>query len=208
MRVLIADEHDIVRMGVRALLANSPDHEICGEAADGGTTIAMAQALTPEIAIIGCSLERFGDECVTRRVLDISPRTKVILLGSHFDEGLIDDFLLAGARGYILKSEVCDHMLPALTALAYGKPYFSNSVASLLIEDRVSHPHRRRPLTTRERQVVRLLAKALSVKNIASQLSLSSKTVESHRASAMQKLNVTNVAGLTRCAIRRRLADL
>ncbi|WP_407520298.1 LuxR C-terminal-related transcriptional regulator [Methylobacterium oryzisoli] len=208
MRVLIADEHDIVRRGVRAILENSDHHEICGEAADSNAVIEITKSEHPDAVILDFFQQSTEDVDIINRIIDTCPNTGIVVLTNLLESELMRDALQAGARAYLLKSDAVDHVLLALDAVDCGKTYFSAKISTLLIErwaiDEMRHP----PLTRRERQVIRLIAEACSIKDIARQLELSAKTIEAHKASAMRKLNTKNVAGLIRYAIRRKLVTL
>ncbi|MGY2046668.1 LuxR C-terminal-related transcriptional regulator [Methylobacterium sp. JK268] len=205
MRVLIADEHDIVRIGVRAILENSSSHEVCGEAFDIESTLDVARASKPDVIMLEYLPTSFGSSEVVVDIKKNFPDTSVMMLTGYGEKDLISETLQAGARAYLLKSEAVDHMLLALDAVARGKTYLSTAASTSLAEVWASGFQQRPMLTMRERQIIRLIAETCSIKDIAEKLNLSPKTVEAHKTSAMHKLKLRNIAELVRYAIRHRL---
>jgi DNA-binding NarL/FixJ family response regulator len=204
---MIADDHEIVRRGVREMINAQPGWQVCGEASDGSAALQIAVAEKPDVAIIDVSLPEINGLALTRRLRQDSPDTRVLLFTMHDDDETINGGLAAGARGYILKSESDQHLVQAVSALAAHRPYFSALVSEILLETAVSGRKKSRleSFTVRELEVAQLIAEGNSNKQIARRLSISVKTVESHRAAAMRKATVKTAAELVRFAIKHNL---
>jgi DNA-binding NarL/FixJ family response regulator len=207
LRILIADDHEIVRRGVRHIIENHQGWEVCGEAADGEAALAIATREQPDVAILDVSLPGLGGIMVTRRLKLDSPATRVLLFTMHDDEETVNGGLAAGARGYLLKTDSGLHLEAAIQALAARKPYFSSLVAEMLLEAAVTDRKRSRleSFTVRELQVAQLIAEGNSNKQVAVRLDIAVKTVESHRASAMRKAGVRTAGQFVRFAIKNNL---
>jgi DNA-binding NarL/FixJ family response regulator len=207
LRVLIADDHEIVRHGVRDLVSGHSGWEVCGEAADGQEAVALALKTQPNVAVLDVGLPRLNGVTATRLIRKGSPRTRVLLFTMHEDEETVYEALAAGARGYLLKTEGDQQLEEAITALGAGRPYFSSAVTQFLLD--ASLTERKRSLlesfTTRELEVAQLIAEGYSNKSIARQLAISVKTVESHRAAVLRKAEVHTAAEFVRFAIRHNL---
>ena len=209
LRVFVADDHDIVRRGVRGLVESQEGWVLCGEADDGPTALERALELKPDVAVLDVSLPLLNGLAVTRRLRQSAPGIEVLLFSMHDDDETINGGLAAGARGYLLKSEADEQLIQAIAALARHKPYFSSSVSELLL-DAALHERRRSRLevfTARELEVSQLIAEGNSNKMIARRLAISVKTVESHRAAAMRKAGVRTAAEFVRFAIRHKLIE-
>ena len=211
MRVLLADDHGIVRRGMKALLELEPGLEIAGEAADGPETLRLCEALRPDLAIVDIAMPRLNGIEVTARALKQDPRLKVIILSMYADEAYVVRALSAGARAYLLKEATEEDLLPAVRAVASGRSFFSPAVSRLLLEDYVRHLKQRgledsfHLLTDREKEVLQLLAEGRSNKEAAAALGVGVSTVETHRANLMQKLNLRNTAEIVLYAVRKRV---
>jgi DNA-binding NarL/FixJ family response regulator len=207
LRILIVDDHEIVRTGVRQIIESHPGWVVCGEADNGEAALAIAAAEQPDIAILDVALPIVGGIVVTRRLKVVSPATRVLLFTMHDDEETVNRGLAAGARGYLLKTDSGLHLEAAISALAARKPYFSSLIAEMLLEAAVSDRKRWRleSFTVRELQVGKLIAEGHSNKEVAMQLEIAVKTVESHRASAMRKAGVRNAGEFVRFAIKSNL---
>ena len=207
LRILIADDHEIVRRGVRNVIESHPGWELCGEAANGETAHAMAVREQPDIAILDVSLPMIGGIMLTRRLKQDSPSTRVLLFTMHDDEETVNRGLAAGARGYLLKTDSALHLEAAIHALSARKPYFSSLVAEMLLEAAVNDTKRSRleSFTVRELQVAQLIAEGNSNKEVAGRLDIAIKTVESHRAAAMRKAGVRTAGQFVRFAIKNNL---
>jgi DNA-binding NarL/FixJ family response regulator len=207
-RLLIADDHQIVRAGLRHILESHPNWEVVAEASDGKEAVRKAIESKPDIAIIDYSLPIMNGIEVTRRIREHLEKTEVLIFTVHENEALIEEILKAGARGYLLKSDANKNIIEAVETLERHKPYFTNRVSETLLHSflaRQSIP--RTVLTDRERGVVQLIAEGYTTKQIAHLLGISPKTVESHRSAIMRKLNLTSSAELVRYAIRNRIVE-
>ena len=207
LRILIADDHEIVRRGVRQIVEAHPGWEVCGEAADGQTALNLAIQEKPDVMVLDVSLPVMNGIAVTRRLRQDAPQTRVLLFTMHDDDETVSAGLSAGARGYILKMENEQLLETAISALGANRPYFSSVVSELLLDAAV-HDRRKSRLesfTNRELEVAQLISEGNSNKHIARLLSLSVKTVESHRAAAMRKAGVLTTAEFVRFAIKQKL---
>src|SRR3990172_1404607 len=202
-RILIADDHEVVRSGLRRILESQPKWEVVGEALDGREAIANALELKPDIAVLDYALPSVNGIEVTRQIRARLSRTEVLIFTMHYNETLIRDLLAAGARGFLLKSDASRFLLAAIESLAQHKPFFTAKVSEALLDSFLKRPdHAQFALTPRERGVVQLIAEGNSNKQIASVLNISIKTVEAHRSAVMRKLNLSSSASLVRYAIR------
>ena len=208
MRVLLADDHGIVRRGLRALLEEG-GISVVAEAADGLEAIRLCEEHRPDLLIVDIGMPKLSGIEVAARVQKLDRPPGVIILSMHADESYIIRGLAAGARAYLLKDGTDEDLLPAVRAVASGKPYFSPAVTSLLVEDYVRTLQKRglndsyHLLTDREKEVLHLLAEGRSNKEVATLLDLGLSTVETHRANLMQKLNLHNTAEIVLYAVRK-----
>jgi DNA-binding NarL/FixJ family response regulator len=209
-RVMLADDHAVVRRGLRTLIEGVPGWEVCAEAADGNETVKLAAEVKPDVLIMDLSMPGLGGVDATIQIRKILPQIEVLILTMHESDRLAGQALRAGARGYLLKGESEDKLMEALDALSRHQPYFSPSVSETLLQGYLhSEPtHDLKQLTPRERQIVKLVAEGKSNKVIASVLSLSIKTVETHRSAAMHKVGAKSAADLTLYAARNDLVQL
>lgn len=203
-RILLVDDHNAVRRGVRQLIETKPYYQVVGEAGDGRSAIDIAKETKPDIAILDYSIPQLNGLDLAHALKRAFPRIEILLYTMHDREEIIMDVLRAGVRGFILKSDAEHHLLAALEALSINRPYFSPAVSEVLLEKCLkSRPHLEAgALTHREREVVQQISEGKINKQIAELLHISVKTVETHRASAMQKLNLRTTADLVRYAIR------
>lgn len=212
MRILLADDHKIVRDGLRSCLAGQPRFEVVGEAADGQQAVELARSLRADLVVMDLAMPGLnGIEATRQIVADRSRRTRVIILSMHSDPEFVAEAFRAGAWGYVLKSSAFEELLTAIQTVAGGQRYISPSVAGALVSDLTrtgNKPSPFRQLTARERQILQLLAEGLSAKEIAYKLKISDKTVHTFRAKIMQKLNLHSIAALTKYAIRQGLVSL
>ncbi len=209
MRILLADDHGIVRRGLRSLLETEPGLEVIGEAADGLEAVKLASELKPDILILDIGLPRLNGIDVAARVQKLEPPPWVIVLTMHTDESYILRALAAGARAYLLKDATDEDLLPAIRAAANARPYFSPAVTSVLVEDHLRQLQSRgltdsyHLLTDREKEVLQLLAEGRSNKEVAVLLEVGVSTIETHRSNLMQKLNLHNTAEIVLYAVRK-----
>ena len=207
-RILIADDHDIVRSGLRTILETHPNWEVVGEAADGKEAISKAIETQPDVAVLDYSLPLANGIEVTREIRARLPRTEILIFTMHDNEMIFQELLKAGARGYLLKSDAKHHLIRAIEALAMHKPFFTGKASELLLHSFRARPGREAStLTDRERGVVQLIAAGHTNKQVANALGIGLKTVETHRATVMRKLNLSSSANLVRYAIRNKLAE-
>jgi DNA-binding NarL/FixJ family response regulator len=208
VRVLIADDHDLMRRGVRALLESRPEWQICAEAHTGSEALAKAEELQPDVAIVDITMPELNGVDAARRIRKASPKTEVLVLSMHYADQLIRDTVEAGARGYVVKSDSERDLVTAVEALANHKPFFTPRATEVLLShlDTASSKSKN-PLTSREREIVQLLSEGKSSKEVASVLNISVKTAETHRANIMRKLEIHSVAGLVRYAVRNQLVE-
>jgi DNA-binding NarL/FixJ family response regulator len=210
LRVLLADDHSIVRRGVRGLLETA-GLTVVAEAADGLEAVRLCEEQHPEIMILDIGMPKLTGIEVAARAQKMDRPPGVIILSVHGDETYIMRAMAAGARAYLLKSATDEDLIPAVRAVASGKPFFSPAVAQVLVEDYVRTLHQRgltdsyHLLTDREKEVLQLLAEGRSNKEVATLLELSLSTVETHRANLMQKLNLHNTAEIVLYAVRKGL---
>jgi DNA-binding NarL/FixJ family response regulator len=204
LRILIADDHEVVRLGLRSVLEVRGDWAVVGEARDGKEAIQLANQTKPDIAVIDYGLPVINGIEVTRQIKARHPRAEILMFTMHDDEALIAQALEAGARAYLLKSDARVHLLAAVEALAAHKPFFTGQISETLLNSFLSNrtATRKDALAPRERIVVQLIAEGHSNREISEILHVSIKTVEAQRASAMKKLKLTSTAALVRYAIR------
>jgi two-component system response regulator NreC len=211
LRVLLADDHGIVRRGLRSLIETQPDIKVVAEAGDGLEALKLCEEHRPDAVILDVAMPRLNGIEVAERVQKLAHPPSVLILSMHADESYIIRALAAGARAYLLKDATDEDLIPALRAVAAGKPFFSPSVTGVLIEDYVRQLQARgltdsyHLLTDREREVLQLLAEGRSNKEVAALLDVGVSTVETHRANLMQKLNLHNTAEIVLYAVRKRI---
>jgi len=208
IRILLADDHAVVRQGFRMILAAHPDMEIVGEAGNGREAVELAERLKPEVVVMDVSMPELNGIEATRRLAASMPHSRVLALSMHKDSVYVREILRAGARGYLLKDSVADDLVSAVRAVASGEGYLSPQVSNAVLDD--YRRHATNPidlLTSREREVLQMLAEGKTNKEIAGVLNLSPYTVEAHRGRVMEKLNVHTIADLVRFAVRNGLVD-
>ena len=205
-RILIADDHYVVRDGLRRLLEAQPNCEVVAEAPDGKEAILKAVETKPDIAVVDYSLPLINGIEVTRQIRSRLPKTEVLIFTMHDNERLIDDLLRAGAKGFVLKTDAKAELLAAIDSLASHRPFFTSRVSEALLNS-FNKDRQYLVLTPREHQIVQLIAEGHKNKQIAILLNISSKTVETHRAAIMGKLNLPSTAALVRYAIRNKLVE-
>jgi two-component system response regulator NreC len=209
LRILIADDHGIVRTGLKLLLDRVPEMEVVAEAADGREAVRLARELKPDITIMDIGMPLLNGLDAAAHIVRENERIGVIVLSMHADESYILRALNAGAKGYLLKDHADEDLEQAIRSVSMGKPYFSPSIAQSLLEDYVGLMRERRLedsydlLTEREREVLQLLAEGKSNKEVASFLNVSPYTIETHRTNLMQKLGLHNTAEIVLYAVRK-----
>jgi DNA-binding NarL/FixJ family response regulator len=209
-RILIADDHEIVRSGLRAIIESHTNWVVAGEAVDGEQTVGMALETKPDVAIVDYSMPVMNGLEVCRRIRSLRPRTEVLILTMHENEEILTEALLAGVRGFLFKSDAKKHLISAIEELLSHRPYFTSTLLEKLLHDYQHNKQNKSKmlLTLREQNVVQLIAEGQTNKSISAILKLSVKTVETHRASAMRKLGMSSTAELVRYAIRKKLVAL
>ena len=213
IRVLLADDHALIREGLRSLLEKQPDMEVVGEADDGRRARELVAELSPDIVIMDVTMPRLGGIEATRQITGEFPAVKVIALSIHSRRRFVADMLSAGAAGYILKECLFDELVAAIQAVAAGGRYLSPRITDVVIDDYVkrlsgSVDSPLASLSGREREVLQLVAEGKSTKQIAVELHVSTKTIEANRRQIMEKLDMHSVAELTKYAIREGLTSI
>lgn len=213
IRILVADDYEVVRQGLRRILELRADWEVCGEAGDGRAAVDLALKLKPDVVIMDLLMPELNGLEATRQVRRELPEVEVLVFTAHETAELIRDVLAAGARGYVLKSEPGQRLIEAIEALSQHQPYFTPIVSETLLNVFLSNGQKLEdasvfsPLTERERVVIRLLAEGKGNKAVASTLGISHKTVESHRSAIRRKLDLHSIADIVHYAIRNKLVE-
>ena len=213
LRIILADDHNIVRQGLRSLIEKELGMSVVGEADNGRKTVQLAEELKPDLIIMDVSMPDLNGIEATHQITSEHPDIKVLGLSMHSDKRFVAGILKAGASGYLLKDCAFEEMAGAILAVAHGGTYLSPGVAGSVIQDYIRRLSETdyspaTVLTHREREVLQLLAEGFSTKLIAARLNLSVKTIETHRRQVMEKLNVHSIAELTKYAIREGLTSL
>jgi DNA-binding NarL/FixJ family response regulator len=209
MRILLADDHGIVRRGMRSLLDSEPGVEVVGEAANGREALKAIESLKPDMAILDVAMPMLNGIEVTAQAMKAFPELKVIILSMYADEAYVVRALTAGARAYLLKEATEEDLLPAVRAVAGGRSFFSPAISAILLADYVRHLKQRGledsydVLSDREKEVLQLLAEGRTNKEAAALLNLSLSTIETHRLKLMQKLGLHNTAEIVLYAVRK-----
>ncbi|MBI5440060.1 MAG: response regulator transcription factor [Deltaproteobacteria bacterium] len=212
-RVLLADDHGIVRKGVRALLESAPEMSVIAEAADGKEAVRLAEELEPDVVIIDVAMPLLNGIEAAARITKTRPATHVIVLSMHSDESYLARALTAGAKGYLVKESAEEVLLEAVETVSRGRPFFSPEISKFLVEEYLRQRAQRGLrdsfdlLTDREKEVLQLLALGRTNKEVAALLDLSVYTVETHRTNLMKKLDLHNTAELVLYAVRRKLVS-
>ena len=213
LRIMIADDHDLMRRGLKSLLEVQAGWEICAEATKGREAIAKAEQLRPDVVVIDICMPELNGIEATRQIRKVSPRTEVLVLSVHHSDHLIREALDAGARGFVVKSDADAELVSAVEALASHRPFFTSYATEMLLAGRARDGGSRPPgrpserLTSREREIVQLLAEGRTSKEIANTLNISAKTAETHRANIMRKLEFHSVGEIVRYAVRNQIID-
>lgn len=212
IRILIADDHEIVRRGMRPLIESEWGWEICGEASDGREAVAMAELLKPDVVVLDVAMPEINGVDVARQIKKMLPDTEVLVFTGTESESLVHQLFAAGARGCVLKSDAAEHLIPAIKALCEHQPYFGSRVAQVVFESYLkgglqSDEAAPGGLSPREREIVQLLAEGQSNKEVATTLGISVKTAETHRAAIMKKLGFSAFSELVRYAVRNNIVQ-
>ncbi|MFQ5674326.1 MAG: response regulator [bacterium] len=213
LKILLADDHKIVRDGLHSLLKKEAGMEVIGEADNGRETVQLAREMEPDIIIMDISMPDLNGVEATRQIISNSPEAKIIALSMHSDKRFVKGILSAGAKGYLLKDSAFEELVDAIHTVVSGKFYLSSGIAGVVVKDYIGSKSAKNLLNSdllsaREREVLQLIAEGKSTKEVAATLHVSVKTIETHRQKIMQKLNIHSVAGLTRFAIREGLSSL
>jgi DNA-binding NarL/FixJ family response regulator len=214
VRILIADDHEVVRRGMRVLLESQPDWEVVGETANGREAVERAVTLAPDVVVLDITMPGLNGLEATRRIRTAVPGAEVLVLTVHESEQVVREVLDAGARGYVLKSDAGHDLVAAVDALAHHRPFFTSTVAAMVLEGYLGRPAPAssgapsgRRLTSRESEVVQLLAEGRSNKEVAEALGISVKTAEAHRSNVMRKLDLHSIGELVRYAVRNKMVE-
>ena len=213
LRILIADDHEVVREGMRALIEHEPGWQVCGTATNGQEAVDAAKKLKPEVVVLDMTMPGLDGLEALRHIKRALPNTEVVIFSAYHSEEVIEQLFDAGAKSYIQKSDAGRHLVAAIKSLAEHKPFFTPEISQLLFAKffsagackKQSGPEH--SLTEREREIVRLLAEGHSNKEVASRLGVSIRTAETHRATLMRKLDIDSLAGLVRYAIRNNIIE-
>lgn len=210
-RILIVDDHAVVRRGVRALLESQHGWQVLGEATTGREAVDLAKRLRPDIVVMDLSLPELNGLEAIRQIVKESPQTEIVALTMHHSEELARDVLQAGARGYVLKSDADASLIAAIESLRLHKPFLTSRITEFVLDDYMRRGESREEgtqgLTPREREIVQLLAEGRSNKEAAAALGVSVKTIEAHRANVMRKLRLRSFSDLVRYAIRNQIVQ-
>jgi DNA-binding NarL/FixJ family response regulator len=215
LRIMLVDDHEVVRRGLRAILEAEPGWEICAEAADGRRAAEAAGDVRPDVMVLDISMPELNGLEAARQILRVSPKTRILILTMHESEELLRNVLKAGARGYLFKSDAGRELVAAVHALQEGKTYFTSKIAERLVNGFIEGRSGAGEsggdadlLTAREREVIQLVAEGKSTKEVAARLGTSLKTAETHRASIMRKLDLHSISDLVRYAVRNNITQL
>jgi DNA-binding NarL/FixJ family response regulator len=207
-RILLADDHAVVRQGFRMILGAQPDMEIVGEAGNGREAVAMCEQLLPDVVVMDVAMPELNGIEATRRITEAAPHTRVLALSMHKDSVYVREILRAGARGYLLKDSIDVDLLAAVRAVAKGEGYLSPGVSDAVLSDYRKHVTDPLDLlSSREREVLQLIAEGKTNKEMATLLNLSVYTIDAHRGRIMEKLNLHSTGELIRFALRKGLID-
>ena len=214
MRILVADDHDIIRRGLKQLLTAKPGWEVVAEAKNGREAVTLAEQFKPEIVVMDISMPELNGLEASRRIKKALPKTEIVILTLHFSDQLVHDIVEAGARAYIMKSDADRDLITAVEALSHRRSFFTPKAAEMMLNGfrkRNAAPDTvqefRNRLTPREREIVQLLAEGKSSKEVAVALGISVKTAETHRANIMRKLEIHSVSELVRYAVKNQIIE-
>lgn len=214
MKILLADDHELVRQGLRKVLETRPEWQICGEASNGREAVAKAQELRPDLVILDFSMPEMTGVEATREIHLLLPKTEILMLTMHESDELAHEVLAAGAKGFILKTDAGRLLLQAIESLAAHRPFFTAKISELILYHYL-YPDQPFPnqaaqptlLTPREREIIKLIAEGKSSKEAARKLGIAVKTAETHRSNLMRKLELRSVSDLVRYAVRNHIVE-
>lgn len=214
LRILIADDHDIMREGTRAVIERQPGWEVCGIAATGRQAVEQALALEPDVVVMDMSMPELNGLDAAVQLKRRLPKTEILIFTAHETDELIRDAFKAGVKSFVLKSEAHHFLVEAIESLARHKPFFTSKVSEILFSNILNRAEGSREATTpgqrlsaREREIVQVIAEGKNNKEVAEALGISVRTAENHRASILRKLNLDSVAGLVRYAVRNKIIE-
>ena len=212
LSILIADDHDLVRKGLRTLIEEHPGWSVCGEARSGRQAVEQATQFSPDVVVIDISMPDLNGLEATRLIRKACPRSEVLVITHHDSDEMAAEVLSAGARGYILKSDSDEELVHAVDALSRHKPYFTSRITEMFLANRAngattSADSMRNRLTVREVEILQLLAEGKTAKEVASALGIATKTSDTHRTNIMRKLDLHSIAELVRYAIRNKIVE-
>jgi len=214
LKILIADDHDVVRRGIKSLIESRPEWQVCDEAHSGREAVTKAEERKPDIVVLDISMPELNGLEAARRIQKVSPNSEILILSMHYSDQLIKEILDAGVRGFIVKSDSDRDLIIALETLANHKPFFTSKATEVMLTSfqrpaSIPAPGEMRTsrLTSREREIVQLLSEGKSSKEVATSLGISVKTAETHRANIMRKLEIHSVSELVRYAVRNQIIE-
>ena len=207
-RILLVDDHDVVRRGLRTLLEGQPDFEVCGEARTGREAVLKSQELKPDVIVMDISMPELNGLDATLQIRKLVPQAKVVIISQHDSEELVRQMVAVGARAYVRKADSERELVGAVTSVFQHESFVNLGTRELVPDREPSQSALRKRLTGREREIVQLLAEGKSSKEVAAALKISVKTAETHRANIMRKLNLHSVSDLARYAIRNKIAQV
>ena len=208
LRILIADDHEMVRRGIRMVVETQRGWEICGEARNGHEALTLARAHRPDVVVMDFTMPELNGMEATRRILAELPGTQVLILTMHESEQLVREVMTAGARGFLLKSDAGDALVDAIKAVVEKKTFYTSGIAARVAQGFLNPATREKTdLTPREREIMQRIAEGKSTKELADALGISPKTAEAHRTNLMRKLNLHSVTDVVRYAIRNKLVE-
>ncbi|MFZ0420198.1 MAG: response regulator transcription factor [Candidatus Sulfotelmatobacter sp.] len=213
LRILIADDHEVARKGIRSLLEDHPGWQVCAEAKDGREAVDLANRLDPDVLLLDIGMPNLNGLDATRQILATRPEARILILTIHDSERVVREVLAAGARGFLLKSDAGRDLVTAVEALQNRRTFFTPKVAQMMLDGYLRPSEERDTsdqhiLTPREREVIQLVAEGKTTKEIATALNLSVKTAETHRTNLMRKLDLHSIADLTLYAVRNGIVQI
>jgi two-component system response regulator NreC len=213
LRILVADDHEVMRTGVRALIEQEPGWQVCGTATNGQEAVEAARKLKPDVVVLDMTMPELDGLSALREIKHTVPNTEVVIFSAYHSEEVIEELFDSGAKSYVQKSDASRHLVAAIKSLAEHKPFFTSEISQILFAKFLSGSAGKKQhaqehsVTSRERDVVRLLAGGNSNKEVANCLGISIRTAETHRATLMRKLGLESLAALVRYAIRNHIID-